>query len=759
MSIEKTILHLARCENGPTDTKLKGWDVSWHSFIRSFIQPTVDRKDAGYFVRTSFNGVGKRREKNLSDKSQLIIIDADSQYLPDNTVVKGAPPFKKTKLALIELGYPHLIYTTFSHTETVARYRIFVLLPRMTTKSENAQARLWLRDKLNDYGIRIAAVSEEDRWPQPWYMAHISDKKSPFLQSYVEVGKPFPLEQALQEVPTSNVELPCLGGDDTGAGAVPGWLTRYNTESAFFHYLEAADYKYHNKSVNSDGTVIYRFLAPDSDSGTPGVIVYNDSGVWRVVSYHGEHDVLASYEKNKLNGDAHLRGIDLWHMVARLNAKEDGWVWDDENMDQVNEWLSATERRLRRKNHRVVVNAMVTDQWFLEEYKNAVIEWELDESKLAKNILAKTDKWTEDDLVDVDGDVFEFETFANISGTIQPTEWLVQDLIEKIPIGIIFGASGARKTFIAMYLGLCIAGFKNEMVGHKIAHHSVLYCINEAAAAFKKRIYWFQKYYGIQNTSLPFGIVREPFLLENENTVKKLTRTARQLSRDFDKPVGAVFIDTMSMVTAGDLDKNVDAGVLIAKAKEISAALNNCAVIFVHHPGHGDQERERGAYTIRANADQRFKVKSGNNGDSIMTVEKQRNAEGSLELEFKFAEVRDHDDPLLRDNFGDEETGLVVSDVIEAVIKDRPVTHCLLDYLVEEVWSWKISVGEEICPRCDLYEEYERLCKERKGEPKNETFKTYLKRFRNSGYLESGSRLNRGPKLHEHEHPKGYDIR
>lgn len=84
-----------------------------------------------------------------------------------------------------------------------------------------------------------------------------------------------------------------------------------------------------------------------------------------------------------------------------------------------------------------------------------------------------------------------------------------------------------------------------------------------------------------------------------------------------------MIIDTVSTnFGPGDESKNTDVAALLSNVN-VNVNVNvggrfHCAVIISHHVGHGDKDRERGAYAIRGNADARVLVQR--TGDELGTA-------------------------------------------------------------------------------------------------------------------------------------------
>ncbi len=95
--------------------------------------------------------------------------------------------------------------------------------------------------------------------------------------------------------------------------------------------------------------------------------------------------------------------------------------------------------------------------------------------------------------------------------------------------------------------------------------------------------------------------------------------------------VGLVIVDTYSTnLGDGEEQSNSDAAVVLNNVR--AACGSDRGAILVHHVGHGDKSRERGAYRLRANADRRFMVQrdDGNRGDILTVVNEKSKDDAEL---------------------------------------------------------------------------------------------------------------------------------
>lgn len=219
----------------------------------------------------------------------------------------------------------------------------------------------------------------------------------------------------------------------------------------------------------------------------------------------------------------------------------------------------------------------------------------------------------------------EFLDKLRAGNKITPVNYVIQSLIPERSVGFLVGESGAKKTFAALQMAICVAtGI--DFAGLPIRQGSVLYFAPEDASGVRER-YAGWKYKRNKNKDLDnLFIIGDQVPLHN---AEKLQRFAgKVLASPFfgieENAPALVVIDTYSANSAGqkvgqtpvtkdgkiidwmggqdfnENDNNV-AAILMANAAKLAEMLN-CAVMVVHHTGKDADRGARGASTLKANA-------------------------------------------------------------------------------------------------------------------------------------------------------------
>lgn len=187
---------------------------------------------------------------------------------------------------------------------------------------------------------------------------------------------------------------------------------------------------------------------------------------------------------------------------------------------------------------------------------------------------------------------------ADELANLPPLVWLIDKEIPERGLTVLFGESGAGKSFVALDYALRIA-----------QDHPVLYIPTEGEAGYYKRVWaWCQHHkQGRGQLHFLFGAMS---LLDKEMLALLL---------DDVLPIAPklIVVDTLAMAMAGgDENSQRDMGIVIKACRTISFNIK-AAVLLVHHVGKSGVS-ERGSSALRGNADTMIRV---NPADDLILIE------------------------------------------------------------------------------------------------------------------------------------------
>lgn len=240
----------------------------------------------------------------------------------------------------------------------------------------------------------------------------------------------------------------------------------------------------------------------------------------------------------------------------------------------------------------------------------------------------------------------EFLDKLRAGNKITPVNYVIQSLIPERSVGFLVGESGAKKTFAALQMAICVAtGI--DFAGLPVRQGSVLYFAPEDASGVRER-YAGWKYKRNKNKDLNnLFIIGEQVPLHNAEILQRFA--GKVLSSPFfsieENRPALVVIDTYSANSAGqkvgqdpikdkatgkitgwtggqdfnENDNNV-AAILMANAAKLAEMLD-CGVMVVHHTGKDADRGARGASTLKANAGFEIVVKKCAKDKELFIIE------------------------------------------------------------------------------------------------------------------------------------------
>lgn len=210
-------------------------------------------------------------------------------------------------------------------------------------------------------------------------------------------------------------------------------------------------------------------------------------------------------------------------------------------------------------------------------------------------------------------------------------QWLIKSVLPRSrdPI-ILFGASGAGKSFLA--LDLCAAVARGvDWRGCRTKRGRALYIAAEGGTNIVKRLQAYCDHHAIDRATLDIDLITAaPNLLEQDD----VTEVVKSLAAF--GPYDLVVIDTLAQVTPGaNENAGEDMGPVLANLKAIQNA-TGATVIAVHHAGKDLSRGSRGWSGIKAAAEAQLEVvRDEDSGQRYMRVEKMKDGEDGARYGFK----------------------------------------------------------------------------------------------------------------------------
>lgn len=232
-----------------------------------------------------------------------------------------------------------------------------------------------------------------------------------------------------------------------------------------------------------------------------------------------------------------------------------------------------------------------------------------------------------------------------------PPTWLVKGVLPDHGLTVLYGPSGAGKTFVALDMAAAIA--RGAMWhGRRTVRAPVAYIAAEGGGGLALRLAAYQREYPDADLSSLWVLADRPNFLTggHKDVIEGL--------QAIGEPVRLVVVDTLARVMpGGDENSGETMGAVIERCEAITRA-TGAAVLLVHHAGKDATKGARGWSGLRAAVDAEIAVqRDAQTGRRWVTLTKEKDGVDGLEIDFTLRVV-----PLGYDADGDLLTSCVVAD-------------------------------------------------------------------------------------------------
>ncbi len=264
----------------------------------------------------------------------------------------------------------------------------------------------------------------------------------------------------------------------------------------------------------------------------------------------------------------------------------------------------------------------------------------------------------------------EFRFLAVSEMELREPQFLIADLLEENALIEIFGEPGAGKSLLAYDMAACIATGQS-FHGHTVREGAVLILAGEGHNGIKRRFCAWEKQTGRSLEGAPLLVSQQPVQLLDQESRLAMHVAIDALIAEHGKP-SLLIVDTLARnFGPGDENSNRDMSFFVAVLDEIRSQYG-CSVVIVHHSGHSDSGRGRGASALKGAVDAEFGVKRDGGQRPVMFCTKMKDAPKPPDAVFDIEVVEIGWTPQ-----GQVLTGpvLVKSNVLPLSIARKPLTN------------------------------------------------------------------------------------
>ncbi|HZT03737.1 MAG TPA: AAA family ATPase, partial [Steroidobacteraceae bacterium] len=195
-----------------------------------------------------------------------------------------------------------------------------------------------------------------------------------------------------------------------------------------------------------------------------------------------------------------------------------------------------------------------------------------------------------------DGERLRFDVVtADVFAHSKKPAWLVKGVIPKHSVGVLYGASGAGKSFQALDIA-CAIQLGKPWRNCRVKKGRVVMIVAEGQTGHAQRLKAYSLHHNVDLASLPSVIEEVPNLLE--------VKDAADIARSIKAAGGAdlIVIDTLAASFVGDENAGKDMQAVIRNAHRLGQLLG-CAIWLIHHSGKDETKGARGHSSLKGAAD------------------------------------------------------------------------------------------------------------------------------------------------------------
>jgi RecA-family ATPase len=200
-----------------------------------------------------------------------------------------------------------------------------------------------------------------------------------------------------------------------------------------------------------------------------------------------------------------------------------------------------------------------------------------------------------------------FTPLSELIANRKTISWLIRDYLPLDTTCMLYGASGAGKSFIMLDMALHIASGK-EWQGQKTKQGAVFYIAGEGVTGLTARAKAWLLHNESTEVDVPFYCTDGALILPDKANLKELIDNVSYWVEETGVNPSLIVFDTMARCFSGEENSAKDASEYI-KAMDILRKKFNCCVTNVHHTGKDASKEARGSSAFKGAWDMEHLVK------------------------------------------------------------------------------------------------------------------------------------------------------
>lgn len=220
---------------------------------------------------------------------------------------------------------------------------------------------------------------------------------------------------------------------------------------------------------------------------------------------------------------------------------------------------------------------------------------------------------------------------------VRPPQYLIREYLERDALALAFGDPGTAKSFLAVDWALSIASGR-DWQGRRVEKCPVIYIAGEGHNGLARRLHAWCIRHGVELEDVPLFVSSTSAALTDPAVLDDVLIAIDVVSKAHGAP-GLVVVDTVARnFGAGDENSTQHMGAFIQACDRLRAD-HVCTVLLVHHTGHGDKSRARGAMALKGALDAEYRLDRDEAGIIRLEATKMKDASHPEPLAFRLRPV------------------------------------------------------------------------------------------------------------------------
>ncbi|MDN3518319.1 helicase RepA family protein [Aquisalimonas lutea] len=202
--------------------------------------------------------------------------------------------------------------------------------------------------------------------------------------------------------------------------------------------------------------------------------------------------------------------------------------------------------------------------------------------------------------------------------------WLIRDYLEADTLALVFGDPGCGKSFLAVDWACSVATGKDYQ-GQRVKHGPVVYLAGEGLNGLARR----RKAWTIRHQQsledAPLYVSKGPAALCDWESALAVQKAVDDLAEAEGSPA-LIVVDTLARnFGSGDENSTQDMNIAVQVMDALRTA-HRATVLVIHHTGHGDKSRGRGAMALKGALDAEYRMDKDEQGVVRLEATKMKDA-------------------------------------------------------------------------------------------------------------------------------------